>query len=107
MPDFLDVYERALKGPLMSENDFDMKVLAPTASEVVNAYGIKFDPHNPLPGDDAAADNIYHAAVDFLSRVGVYCKDTNRVIQFTKKEILEAVKAAPSARAASPFLANG
>jgi methylamine--corrinoid protein Co-methyltransferase len=95
MPDFLDVYERALKGPLMSENDFDMKVLVPAASQVVNAYGIKYDPQNPLPSDDAAADNIYHAAVEFLSRVGIYCKDTNRIIKFTKEEILAAVKAAP------------
>ena len=31
MLDFLDVYERALKGPLMTENDFDMKVLVPAA----------------------------------------------------------------------------
>ena len=95
MLDFLDVYERALKGPLMTENDFDMKVLVPAVSEVVKAYEIKYDPQNPLPADDAAADNIYHAAVEFLSRVGVYCKDTNRVIQFTQQEILEAVKAAP------------
>ena len=76
MLDFLDVYERALKGPLMTENDFDMKVLVPAATEVVNAYEIKYDPQNPLPADDAAADNIYHAAVEFLSRVGIYCKDT-------------------------------
>ena len=26
MLNFLDIYERALKGPLMSEQDFDMKV---------------------------------------------------------------------------------
>jgi len=95
MPDFLDVYERALKGPLMSENDFDMNVLVPAADQVVNEYGIKYDPQNPLPSDDAAADNIYHAAIEFLSRVGIYCKDTNRIIKFTKEEILAAVKAAP------------
>jgi methylamine--corrinoid protein Co-methyltransferase len=95
MLDFLDVYERSLKGPLMTEHDFDMKVLIPTVRDVVNAYGIKYDPENPLPADDDAADTIYHAAVEFLSRVGVYCKDTNRIMQFSTEEILEAVKAAP------------
>jgi methylamine--corrinoid protein Co-methyltransferase len=95
MLDFLDVYERSLKGPLMTEHDFDMKVLIPTVRDVVNAYGIKYDPENPLPADDDAADTIYHAAVEFLSRVGVYCKDTNRVMQFSREEILEAVTAAP------------
>jgi len=95
MVDFLDVYERALKGPLMNENDFDMKVFVPAINEVVKAYGIKYDPQNPLPADDVAADNIYHAAVELLSRVGVYCQGTNRIIKFTKEEIYRAVKAAP------------
>jgi methylamine--corrinoid protein Co-methyltransferase len=95
MLDFLDVYERALNGPLMTEHDFDMKVLVPAVRDVVNEYGITYDPENPLPADDDAADTIYQAAVEFLSRVGVYCKDTNRVMQFTREEILEAVQAAP------------
>ena len=94
MLNFLDVYERALDGPLMTENDFDMKVIVPTVREVVNAFGIKYDPENPLPTDDAAADNLYQAAVEFLSRVGVYCKDTNRVMQFSREEILAAVRTA-------------
>lgn len=95
MLNFLDVYERALKGPLMSEKDFDMKVFIPTLNKVVKDYGIKYDRENPVPSDDKAADNLYKAAVDFLSQVGVYCQNTNRVIQFTQDEILEAVREAP------------
>ena len=30
-----------------------------------------------------------------MSQVGVYCQDTNRVIQFTKEEILQALRASP------------
>ena len=95
MLNFLDVYERALSGPLMKETDFELKVFIPALRKVINEFGIKYDPNNILPADDQAADNIYQAAVEFFSRVGVYCKDTNRVMQFTKEEILEAVKAAP------------
>ena len=95
MLNYLDVYERTLDGPLMTENDFDMKVFIPALNEVVKAYGIQYNPENPLPADDTAADNIYQAAVTFLNRVGVYCKDTNRVMQFSEEEILTAVKAAP------------
>lgn len=94
MLNFLDVYERALKGPLMSEKDFDMKVFIPKLNEVVKAYGIRYDKANPVPSDDKAADHLYQAAIDFLSKVGVYCQDTNRVIQFSREEILEAVKKA-------------
>ncbi len=95
MLNFLDVYERVLKGPLMSEQDFDIKVFIPTLRRVVKEYGIEYDKENPVSNDDAAADNLFEAAVDFLSQVGVYCQDTNRVIQFSKEEILDAVREAP------------
>jgi len=119
MLNFLDVYERALKGPIMSEQDFDMKVFIPTLRRVVNDYGIQYDgfatenaasltenaasltentaslTKNPVPSDDDQADNLFDAAVDFLSQAGVYCQDTNRIIQFARDEILEAVKKAP------------
>ncbi|MCK4899268.1 MAG: monomethylamine:corrinoid methyltransferase [Anaerolineales bacterium] len=95
MLNFLDVYERALKGPLMSEQDFDMKVFIPKLRRVVKDYGIKYDPENPVPASDDAADNLFRAAVDFMAQVGVYCQDTNRIIQFTEREIYEALKEAP------------
>ncbi|MBW2058962.1 MAG: monomethylamine:corrinoid methyltransferase [Deltaproteobacteria bacterium] len=93
--DFLEVYERALKGPVMAERDFDMKVFIPELNQVVKTYGIRYDKENPVPSDDGAADILFDGAVDFLSRVGVYCQDTNRVIRFTREEILQAVKVAP------------
>ena len=95
MLNFLDVYERAVKGPIMSEKDFDMKVFIPTLNKVVKAYGIKYDRENPVPSDDKAADNLYQAALDFMAQVGVYCQDTNRVMQFSRQEILDAVQEAP------------
>jgi hypothetical protein len=95
MLNFLDVYERALKGPIMSEQDFDMKVFIPTLQRVVKEYGIQYDKENPVPDNDAAADNLFNAAVDFLSQVGIYCQDTNRVIQLNKDEILDAIREAP------------
>src|SRR4030043_889144 len=95
MLNFLDVYERAVKGPIMSERDFDMKLFIPTLNKIVGTYGIKYDKENPVPSDEKAADVLYQAALDFLSQVGVYCQDTNRVIQFTREEILEAVREAP------------
>jgi methylamine--corrinoid protein Co-methyltransferase len=95
MINFLEVYERALKGPIMSEKDFDMKVFIPKLKNVVKTYGIQYAKETPVTSDDKEADNLYKAAVDFLSQVGVYCLNTNRIIQFTQEEILEAVREAP------------
>lgn len=94
MLNFLDVYERALTGPIMGEQDFDLKVFIPTLRQVVKEHGIRYDPQNPVPADDGHGDQLYHAATDFLSRVGVYCQDTNRVMQFTTDEIQQAVREA-------------
>ncbi len=95
MSNFLDVYERALKGSIMSEQDFDLKVFIPALRRVVKDYGIRYDPETPVPASDDQADNLYEAAVEFLSQTGIYCQDTNRVIEFSKAEILHAVDKAP------------
>lgn len=95
MVDFLEICERALNGPIMTESDFDMKVFVPKLGQVLEQYDIRYDPNTPVPSDDALADRVFQAAVDFFSEVGVYCQDTNRVIQFSRDEIEEGIGEAP------------
>ncbi len=95
MIDFLDVCERAETGPLMTEKDFELKTFIPKLRDVVSEHRIEYSSETPVPADDDLADRVYEAAVDFLARVGVYCQDTNRVIQFTEEEIRDAVASAP------------
>ncbi len=95
MLNILDLMERALTGPPMSENDFNMKVLMPEIIKTVRERGLKYDPENPVATDDQAADNLWQAALDVFERIGVYCTDSNRIIKFTRPEILSAVKGAP------------
>jgi methylamine--corrinoid protein Co-methyltransferase len=91
MTNFLDICEKAIHGPIMTEKDFDMKLFMPKVNETVRKYGIRYDRDNPVPSDDQAADNLFCAAVEFLSSVGIYCQDTNRLIQFTTEEILDGI----------------
>lgn len=95
MISFLEVLERATTGPMMSAKDYDMKVFIPTMREIVKKYKIKFDPEIPCPWDDDLADRIYQAGLEFYSKVGTYCIDTERVIRFTKEEIEKAVYECP------------
>ncbi len=46
--------------------------------------------------DDDLADRVFKAGIELFADVGVYCVDTNRIIQFTEEEILEALAEAPS-----------
>jgi methylamine--corrinoid protein Co-methyltransferase len=92
MSTILDVYERALTGPIMKEMDFDRKVFMPAVRRLVGDLGLRYDKNNPVPDDDKAADRVFGAAVQLMEEAGVYCMDTNRVMQFSREEINSAVR---------------
>ena len=90
--DLLDVCERAENGPLMTEKDFELKVFIPKLNAAVKKYEVVYDSETPVPADNDLADRIYQAALEFFVQVGVYCQDTNRIIQFSEEEVLRTVK---------------
>lgn len=101
MISFRDIVDRALKGPIISGKDFDLKILVPSLKRLAQEYDITYDPHTPVPADDDLADRVWQAGVDFFLEVGVFCPDTERRITFTREEVMHALDAAP------PFIAFG
>lgn len=95
MVNFIDVLDRAATGPMMTQKEFDVKVFIPALRKVLKKYDLKWDKKEKVNTDDSLADRIYEAAVDFYSEVGTYITDTERIINFSKPEILEAVEDAP------------
>jgi len=96
MISLLEVIDRAMTGPYCTESDFEMKVLYPKIKELVKKYDIKYDSENPVPADDALADRVFQAGMDLYEAVGFYCPDTERIVKFSRKEIIEALEEAPS-----------
>jgi len=96
MPNLLDFMNRATTGPILSEDEFNMKRLIPNVRKIVREFEIRYTPENPVPSDDVLADRLFEAAIEFIVRTGIYCDDTNRVIQFGRNEILQAVKNLPA-----------
>jgi methylamine--corrinoid protein Co-methyltransferase len=95
MPDLIDFMERATQGPILTENDFNLKVLIPTIRKTVREFDLQYKPQDPVPGDDTFADRLYAAAIELLVRTGIYCDGTNRLIRFERQEILEALANLP------------
>ena len=89
---FLDVMERATTGPIITEDDFNLKVLVANVRKIVKQYDIRYDAANPVTTDDALAQRLFDAAVQFIADTGLYCTATNRVIRVERDEILRAVK---------------
>lgn len=91
-----EVIRRSKHGPIMREEDFDLKRLVPKAREVVKEYGIELSHETPVPMDDAMADAVFQAAIDLFLDVGCFVKENNRVIEFSREELEQALAFAPS-----------
>lgn len=85
----IDFQERSLTGPVMKADDFDL-ALSMKIRELIAKYDIKYKP-DQLIVDDDTADAVFNAGVDLLADMGIYHIGTQRVIQFSKEEILEFV----------------
>ena len=99
MVSFFEVIKRALNGPYYTEKDFDLKVMVPKLRGVLKKYDIRYDPSDPISIDDQLADNVFQAGLELCVETGVYCTDTQRLIRFSREEILEALREAPSRQA--------
>lgn len=95
MLDFLEICRRATSGPLVQEKKFDQEIFFPKTKELIKRYNLRHDLENPVNQDESLADAIFQAAVDLIAEVGVYCIEAQRIIEFSKEEVLEAVRHTP------------
>lgn len=85
-----DYIERSLSGPITKEEDFDLQY-SKQVRQLANDFEIKYNPEEIIP-DDKTVEAIYEAGIELLSSVGLYNKDTQRVIKLDKAEIIEVAK---------------
>ncbi|MBN1834996.1 MAG: monomethylamine:corrinoid methyltransferase [Spirochaetales bacterium] len=91
---FWDVYKRSESGPFIKEQEFD-KQLGTVANRLVQKHGIRFDREQVIPSDDGLADKVYEAALELFLELGIYCRDSSRLIRFSPEEVQWALKHAP------------
>lgn len=86
----LEFEKRALEGPVMKMDEFDL-ALTKTVRKLVKKYELKYNPEELFVNDDTA-DKVFQAGVELLAEIGLYHMDTQRVIKFTVEEIESVVK---------------
>jgi methylamine---corrinoid protein Co-methyltransferase len=86
----IDFQNRAVKGPVMKADDFDLD-FAFKVRDLVAEYDIKYDAQQ-LVVDDRTADAVFRAAVDLLADIGLYHMSTERVVKYTKEEVEEVAR---------------
>jgi len=92
----IEFYERALTGKRVEEKEFDFKILPGKLRELIKKYDIAYNPEEPVPQDLAMAKRAFAAAVELLTEVGVYCRDTKSIITIDEEEIKNALRDAPT-----------
>lgn len=100
----LEFEKRSLRGKVMKGQEFDL-AFAMKVRELVERHRISFDPDR-LIVDDETADAVFNAGVDLLAEIGLYQLDTQRVIEYTREEVL-ALAAERMARPARVTLGRG
>lgn len=91
----IDILDRMENGPVTSEKDFDMKIIAARTKQLVKEHDIRFDRVNLVNTDDAMADRCFQAGLQLAEEAGVYCTSNGRRLLWSRREIVDAIKWAP------------
>jgi methylamine--corrinoid protein Co-methyltransferase len=83
--------DRTTTGPIMREEEFETELFPTVMADVVDRHKISWDPDEPIMSDPDMADEIFQAGVELLLEVGLYCKDTKRIVKFSEDEIKEVI----------------
>jgi hypothetical protein len=95
MISLLEVAERAQTGPKMGENEWNLGMFR-KMTELSEKYRLQVgEIENIYDVDNAYADQLFGAALEYLCTMGVYCISTKRRIQFTEEEVRETCREAP------------
>lgn len=93
---FWKIFRDIEKGKVCSEEDFDLKQLAPILREVLKAHEIIRDRDVVIPTDDSLADDVFEAVLELCLRVGTYVTDARRCLRYEENEIKDALKSSPA-----------
>jgi methylamine--corrinoid protein Co-methyltransferase len=91
MVDLLEICRRAEAGEKIAQESFDLDYVYANLAHLVKKYDIKYDPDNPVPSDDALADKVFDAALEFFVDCGVYFQSTRTIARFSREETLNAL----------------
>jgi methylamine--corrinoid protein Co-methyltransferase len=83
---FFDTMDRLNMGSRVHEEAFDSAIL-PRARKLAEKYEIRHDPSKVVPNDDAMADRLFNAAMEFAVETGLWVLDTQKVMKFSGAEI--------------------
>ncbi|MCL4393313.1 MAG: monomethylamine:corrinoid methyltransferase [Chloroflexi bacterium] len=95
----LDVLAKAHSGSVCRQFDWDTRVIPQTIAKQAKEFKLEktCDPNNPVNQDLELADRYFQAGLQAAVETGMLCTDTQRVIRYSREELLAGLAAAPDA----------
>jgi methylamine--corrinoid protein Co-methyltransferase len=82
-------------GDYLEEEAWDLEKVAITTRELVGKYGLSWNPDVLIPNDPHLIESIFTAGIELASRLGVYLRDTQRIVPYSMEEIRSGLEAMP------------
>lgn len=83
---------KARDGEYVDQKKFDMIHVSRKIAQLEKEYDIRFDPECPVPDDPTLAKSVFEAGLQFAEETGLFLMDENRVVKYSRDEILEALR---------------
>jgi methylamine---corrinoid protein Co-methyltransferase len=91
----IEILDKMENGPVISEKEFDLKLIAKRTQELVKEFELVFDGSSIVNSDDEMADRCFQAGLTLAVDAGVYCTSNGRRLTWTRREIEDVIKYAP------------
>jgi methylamine---corrinoid protein Co-methyltransferase len=76
------VLDLSNSGVYLDEETWDLEKVAATTRKLVKKYGIVWDPGILIPEDPKLLASLFEAGIELASRLGVYIRDTHRIVPY-------------------------
>ena len=86
-----ETLQRTTTGQLMAEDKFETELFPMVLGELQKKHRLEWDGETPIMTDPHVADALFEAGKELLLEVGLYCKNTRRIVKYTPDEVEEAI----------------
>jgi len=90
---YYTILDRAESGPWISEADWDLEKVALSTRRLVKKHKLEWDPQQVVTDDAPLADAVFRAGFELAAQIGIYCRTTERIIQFSEEELADGLAA--------------
>lgn len=92
---YYELINRANLGSFLDEERWDLEKVAITTLQLVEKFKLTWNPDKIITNDPGLANAIFDAGLELAKKLGVYCRDTHRVIEFEPDEIDSGLRNMP------------